>query len=60
MSVWGVNNVLVDDLVSEEGCDNGKEPCDELVVSDYMRGNSGNGKELKRKIFDRCFGFTVH
>jgi hypothetical protein len=54
-----VQDVLVGDLVGEEGVDDGEEPRDELVVAHDVEGDGGYGEQLQSKILDGCLSFAV-
>jgi hypothetical protein len=58
--VGRVEDVIIGDLVGEEGGDDGKEAVYNLVVLDDVESDRGDSEELEGKVFDGSFGFTVN
>ena len=58
--VGRVGDVIIGDLVGEEGSDDGKEAVYNPVVLYDVEGDRGDGEELEGKVFDGSFGFTVN
>jgi hypothetical protein len=52
--------VFAFDLVGEEGCDDGEDARNDVVMSDYMVANRGHSEELEGEVLDRRFGLPVN
>lgn len=55
-----IDDPFIDNLVGEEGGDDGKETRDDLVVAHYVGGHRRGGEQLQGEIFDGCFRFVIN